>query len=97
LLAKGEKGRADELTAEALKLAPDNRFATTARVRVLIDAKKLDEAEQILTGSAAEVPGLRPGVEPDGRLSNGSRIGRLRLRQIAAHVLDVAHQAPRQA
>jgi putative PEP-CTERM system TPR-repeat lipoprotein len=56
LLAKGEKGRADELTAEALKLAPDNRFATTARVRVLIDAKKLDEAEQLLTGLQQKFP-----------------------------------------
>jgi putative PEP-CTERM system TPR-repeat lipoprotein len=47
-LAKGEKARAAELTTEALKLAPDSRFATSARVRVLIDANRLDEAEQIL-------------------------------------------------
>ena len=46
-LAKGEKPRADQLTAEALKLAPDNRFATAARARVLIDANMLDEAERL--------------------------------------------------
>jgi len=56
LLVKGEKGRADELTAEALKLAPDAKFATTARVRVLIDANKLDEAEPLLTGLQQKYP-----------------------------------------
>ncbi len=56
LLAKGEKGRADELTVEALKLAPDNRFATTARVRVLASENKLDEAEQLLTNLQQKFP-----------------------------------------
>jgi len=56
LLAKGDKGRANELTAEAMKLAPDSKFATTSRVRVLVDANKLDEAEQLLTGLQQKFP-----------------------------------------
>ena len=55
-LAKGEKPRADQLTAEALKLAPDNRFATAARARVLIDANMLDEAERLLAGLQQKSP-----------------------------------------
>lgn len=48
--ATGNAGRADELTAEALKLAPDSPFAVTARVRVLAAANKPDEAEKLLAG-----------------------------------------------
>jgi putative PEP-CTERM system TPR-repeat lipoprotein len=47
-LAKREGQQADELTAQAIKMAPDSKSVMAARVRVLASAGKLDEAEQLL-------------------------------------------------
>jgi putative PEP-CTERM system TPR-repeat lipoprotein len=47
-ITRRESKPADELTAEALKLAPSSAFAKTARARVHAAAGRLDEAEQLL-------------------------------------------------